>query len=293
MPIELMTVDLDATLLNSKSEMSERNEKALKAAIDQGVRVVLATGKTRASSTALVARLGLTTPGIFLQGLAIYQPDGNITYQKTLEPEVARQVITFAEDRGYAIAAYSGSRILVRHAESWFNKLATDYHEPMPEAVGALQNILDDMPVNKVMVVKPGEPARINALRWQLERQLDGRGHLTQAMLPDMIEILPPGGSKGTALKVLLKQMGIDAANVLAIGDGENDIDMIQLAGIGVAVGNASDKLKAVADHVVASNDADGVAEAVERFVLEKSLEADKDESDAEETQASEPGAGK
>ncbi len=278
MPIELITVDLDATLLNSKSEMSERNEKALKAAIDQGVRVVLATGKTRASGAAIVTRLGLTTPGIFLQGLAIYQPDGNITYQKTLEPEVARQVITFAEDRGYAVAAYSGSRILVRYEDSWFTKLATDYHEPMPEAVGALQNILDDMPVNKVMVVKPGEPVRINALRWQLEKQLDGRGHLTQAMLPDMIEILPPGGSKGTALKVLLKQMGIDAANVLAIGDGENDIDMIQLAGIGVAVGNASEKLKAVADHVVASNDADGVAEAVERFVLE----ADKDESDAE-----------
>jgi Cof subfamily protein (haloacid dehalogenase superfamily) len=141
------------------------------------------------------------------------------------------------------------------------------YHEGEPEAIGALQNILDTIPVNKVLAIKVAQPRAITALRWQLSMQINGTGKLVQA-LDDMLEILPPGASKGAALKMLLKDMKIPAEQVMALGDGENDIEMIQLAGVGVAVGNAHQKLKAVANHVVASNDADGVGEAIERFVL-------------------------
>jgi hypothetical protein len=88
-----------------------------------------------------------------------------------------------------------------------------------------------------------------------------------------MLEVLPPNGSKGDALRVLLDELNIPAEQVMALGDGENDIEMLQLAGIGVAVGNASPLLKAVADQVVASNDDDGVAEAIERFVLHRTVE--------------------
>ncbi len=84
-----------------------------------------------------------------------------------------------------------------------------------------------------------------------------------------MLEILPNGASKGAALKTLIKDLGVSSESVMAIGDAENDIEMIQLAGIGVAVGNAGQAVKDAADVVVASNDADGVAEAVERYVLQ------------------------
>lgn len=266
-PIKLIAVDLDGTLLNSKHQITERTEKALKTAIERGVQVVLATGKTRQSARDIIPRLGINTPGIYLQGLTIYQPDGSISYQKTLDAELARQVITFAEDRGFVVVAYSGTHILVRTASVEGRKLTEDYHEPAPEVVGPLQNILDEMPIHKLIAVRLDEPRRINALRWQLGLQLDGRGRLVQA-LPDMLEILPPGASKGAALKVLLKELGISANEMLAIGDAENDIEMIKLAGIGVAVGNAVQSLKDAADHIVASNDEDGVGEAVERFVL-------------------------
>ena len=269
-PIKLVVVDLDGTLLNEQSQLSAGNEAALKKAIEQGVQIVIATGKTRFSANTVIEKLGLTTPGIYLQGLTIYQSDGTISYQKTLEPDVARQVITFAEDRGYDVIAYSGSRILARSVSKKAEELATKYGEPMPEGIGALQNILEDMPVHKLIAMKAGEPRKIKALRWQLEMQLDGKARLVQAMIPDMVEILPPKASKGIALQTLLKQLGVSADEVLAIGDGENDIEMIQLAGIGVAVGNADAKLKAVADHVVAGNEADGVADALEKFVLIK-----------------------
>jgi Cof subfamily protein (haloacid dehalogenase superfamily) len=264
-PIKLIAVDLDGTLLNSQHLLTERTEKTLKAAIEKGLEVVLATGKTHASAREIIQKLNLKSLGIYLQGLAIYDGDGHIRHQQTLDLNLARQVITFAEDRGFPVAAYCGDRILVRRIVKLVDELIK-YQEPMPEAVGPLQNILDAMPVNKLIAI--GDPHRIKSLRWQLSMQLNGSVRLMQTHLVEMLEILPPGASKGAALKVVLKDSGVGAHEVLAIGDAENDVEMIQLAGIGVAVGNADAKAKEAADYVVASNDEDGVAEAVERFVL-------------------------
>jgi Cof subfamily protein (haloacid dehalogenase superfamily) len=265
--IQLIAVDLDGTLLNSQHELTERTEKVLKAAMEKGVQIVVATGKTRASALSVIARLGLNTPGMYLQGLAVYNGDGSLRSQAILDKAIARQVITFAEDRGFTMAAFQGSRILVRT----FNRhtdLLTKYGEPDVHAVGPLQNLLDMTPINKVLAIKVGGERQINALRWQLNMQINGTAKLTQAAVPSMLEILPPGASKGAALKTLIKELNIAPENVMAIGDGENDIEMIQLAGVGVAMGNAAQVVQKAADHVTATNDADGVAAAVEQFVL-------------------------
>jgi Cof subfamily protein (haloacid dehalogenase superfamily) len=267
-PIQLIAIDLDGTLLNSQHQISERTEKALKTAIANGVHVVLATGKTFQSGAHIVKQLGLNSPSIFMQGTISYNTDGSVRHQVTLDPRIARQVITFAEDRGYMVAVYSGQRILVRKMHQRIEELTTLYHEPMPEGVGSLQNILDSVPVNKLLTVMPGDSRAINALRWQLKMQINGSARLLNAGISDMLEILPNGASKGAALKTIIKDMGVPAEAVMAIGDAENDIEMIQLAGIGVAVGNAGQSVKDAADIVVASNDADGVAEAVEQYVL-------------------------
>lgn len=286
-PIQLIAIDLDGTLFNSQQEVTERTEKALKAAIEQGVQVILATGKTRSSALSLIARLGLTTPGIYLQGLAVYNADGSLRYQSVLDKVIARRFITFAEDRGFTVVAYSGGSILAR-ARNRHTDLLLKYGEPEVKAVGPLQNILDSTPVNKLMAVEIGEERRIKALRWQLGMQIDGAARLVQAALPDMLEIVPLGGSKGSALKVLLKELNIPIENTMAIGDGENDIEMIQLAGIGVAVGNAGVHVKQAADYVVGTNDEDGVAEAIERFVLKtvavESVPASEEEGAAQAT---------
>lgn len=273
--IKLIVVDLDGTLLNSQHEISERNEKALKAAHEQGVQIVLATGKTRTSALSVIARLGLNTPGIYLQGLAIYEGDGVLRHQSVLAPAIARQVITFGEDRGYTMVAYSGTRMLVRKHDK-NSAILVEFGEPEPEVIGPLQNLLDDTPINKVLAISGGNHKRINALRWQLGMQIGGAARLVQAGIPDMLEILPPGASKGAALRRLLKHMNITPEQVIAIGDGENDIEMLQVAGIGVAVGNAGKAVQEAAKHIVASNDEDGVAEAVEQFVLRKTETSEK-----------------
>jgi Cof subfamily protein (haloacid dehalogenase superfamily) len=278
--IKLIAADVDGTLLNSKAEISARTEAALRKAVEQGVHVVLATGKTRNSTMRHIESLGLNAPGIYLQGLAIYDGDGKVRWQKTLDTALVRQVITYAEDRGFSVIAYSGMRIMVRRMSQQIEDGLIKYHEPLPDEVGPLQNVLNDIPVHKLILL--GEPRAIAALRWQLNLQIGGAGRLMQAGLPWMLEVLPPGCSKGAALKLLLKEMQIAPENVLAIGDAENDIEMIQLAGIGVAMGHAAQNVKDAADHVTGSNDEEGAAAAIERYVLK--IEAPAAEKPAETT---------
>ena len=272
--IKLIAADVDGTLLNGKGELTSRTEAALRKAVEQNIQVVLATGKTRNSTMRYIEGLGLNAPGIYLQGLVIYNGDGKIRWQKTLEPGVVRQVITYAEDRGFTVIAYSGMRILVRRVNQQIKDGLLNYHEPMPEEVGPLQNVLNDLPINKLILL--GEPRAITALRWQLNTQIDGQGRLMQAGLPWMLEVLPPGCSKGAALKLLLKELDIPAKNVLAIGDAENDMEMIQLAGLGVAMGHGPQTLKDVAKYITGSNDEDGAAAAIEKYVLKIETPAEK-----------------
>lgn len=278
--IKLIVLDIDGTLLNSQLELSERNEQTLKAAMAEDVQVVLATGKTRNAGVKLIDTLGLTTPGIYLQGLTIYEPDGSIAYQQTLDAAIARQVLTFGTDRGFNFIAYSGTRMMIAEDAPEIVSGLERYHEPRAEVVGPLVNLLNHMSLNKLMAI--GEPRAITALRWQLQAQLDGAARIMQAGLPNMLEILPLGASKGAALRHLLKNMlHVDPANVMAMGDAENDMEMLQVAGLGVAIGNADAPLKKIARYVVGTNDEDGVAEAVERFVLKRKLDTPSD-GDAE-----------
>lgn len=264
--IKLVAIDVDGTLLNSQHEMTPRVEAALREAIAQGVMVVFATGKTRNAVISHLKKLGIESPGIFNQGLIALDADGKTIHSQTLDPGVARQVITFAEDRGFTLVAYSGSRMLTKTRSKVIEESFSTYHENPPEIVGALQNVLINTPINKVIAF--GDPVGIKSLRWQLNASLGGSARLMQAGVPEHLEILPPGGSKGNALKVLCKHYKIAADQVMAIGDAENDIEMLQFAGIGVAMDNADAKTKEAAKYVVASNDQDGVAEAFERFVL-------------------------
>lgn len=274
--IRLIAVDIDGTLLNSDLQLSARNEETLRRVTAQGIHVILATGKSRVAGEDLIKRLNITSPGIYLQGLCTYDSDGGVIRQQILDPAIARQAITFAEDRDFVVIAYSSSRILVRKHDDRILEGTVRYHESMPEAIGPLQNIVGELPLNKLLLI--GEPTRIKALRWQLNAQLGSACRLMQAGVPDMLEVLPPGASKGHALKLLINDMGIAPDHVMALGDAENDIEMIELAGIGVAMGQASQHVKDSADYVTGTNDEDGVAQAVERFVLK--TEADQPRSE-------------
>lgn len=280
--IQAIVIDIDGTLLKSDHSLSDRTRSALQRALDADVQIILATGKTRHSAASIIAALNLQSPGIYVQGLIITNPDGTVRYQQVLNPNIARRVITFVEQRGFEVIVYSGHRLLAKTVETDEHPL-TKFGEPQPEEVGPLVNLLGLVPVHKLLI--GGAPKKIKALRWQLAQQVGEDATLVTTNLPNTLEILPYGASKGKSMLALLREMQISPENVMAIGDGENDVEMLKFAGLGVAVGNASEMTKRVADVVVKSNDEDGVAEAIERFVLP--AESTEDEASPNEDSAS------
>lgn len=265
-PIRLIATDLDGTLLNSAHVVTPRTERALKAAIAQGVQVIFATGKTMHSRRALVKQLDLNTPGVYSQGLVLLNADGSVRYRRDLDRETARPVITFVEERGYNLVAVAegGTHILTERLSSLTDFMIA-HHEPYPELVGPLSAVIDRVALTKLLIEIP--PAELPGVRDELARLTGGKVELVRSM-PQLLEVLPPGASKGDGLRRLLDDLAIDPQHVIAFGDAENDLEMLQMVGLGVAMGNATDSVKAVADYVTASNDEDGVGRAVERFVL-------------------------
>jgi Cof subfamily protein (haloacid dehalogenase superfamily) len=264
-PIRLIAIDIDGTLLNPQSELTPRVEKAIRGALAQGIQIVLATGKSRNAALPFIDKLGIPSAGIFLQGLALMDAQGKVLHQQTLDPALLRRVLTILEDRGFEAILYSGMRILVRQRSPATDAVLIPFHEPAPEAVGPLQNYVGALPIQKLLIV--GEPQAITGLRWHLGHVVGGAGRLMQAGWPNMLELLPPGASKGAMLARLLADLKIAPAAVLAIGDAENDIEMIQMAGVGVAMANAAAPVKAAANWVTASNSEHGVALALEKYI--------------------------
>ena len=264
--IQYVVVDLDGTLLNDEHKLSARNKEAIQKAIAQGIKVIIATGKTRKSAEAIISDLKLDTPGVFVQGLIIYNADGTVRQEHKLDAEDARHVIQYAESQGFEVIAYSGNRLVCKRLDDSVEHIAS-FGEPMPEAIGSLINQVHTVKMNKLIVVG-GNKRKLKALRWQLEQQMDGKVHFTDGGVLTSLEVLPKGANKGQGVKTLLRQLSANPENVMAIGDAANDVEMLQVAGFAVAVKNASEKTKAVADEIVASNNDGGVAEAIERFVL-------------------------
>ncbi len=262
--IELIAVDLDGTLMTSQHDVSPRTAEALRRAMALGIKVVIATGKTRVSAEPTIQQLALETPGVFLQGLVIYNADGSLHSEITLDEAIVDVMCSLAEAENHTLVAYCGRRILTAETNAYTDRLLP-FHEPTPEAIGSLRHIFGQVPINKLLFID--EPGRLRPLRARLEVELHGTASVVSA-LPDMLEALPLGASKGAGVKRLLDALDIDPAHMIAFGDAENDVEMLQMAGIGVAMGNASPEARRAAAYITGSNNEDGIADALEKFVF-------------------------
>jgi Cof subfamily protein (haloacid dehalogenase superfamily) len=267
--VKLIVTDVDGTLLNSNQELTLRVEAALARAAAAGVPTVLATGKSRGPwADAVLGKLaGAPMPGVFVQGCLTCDADGTVLESIELDSVVAQSVIRFAERAGASAVAFCGSRILCSRRDE-NTDLVLKYGEPAPEAVGPMiANVIDEgIGINKILLFC--DEKDMPALREDAELMFENDCAITTAV-PGMLEFLPMGASKGAAVARLLARMGVDPKNVLALGDGENDAEMLALAGTAVAMKGSAELVVAAARGVVGgSNDEDGVADAVEKYVL-------------------------
>lgn len=204
-------------------------------------------------------------PQVYVQGLLVTDPDGSILYSRGLEAHLVAEALSFAARHRLSLTAYLGDRILCERRDEQTDRLIF-YKEPTPEAVGPLEPLVGKTDFLKLIFMAP-QP-RIDEVRLEAEALYAGQASLTTA-IDGMLELLPLGASKAEGLKFLLPRLGISPDEVMALGDGENDKEMLSYVGLGVAMGNAAAATLAAADAVTLRNDEDGVARAIEHFVLQ------------------------
>eukprot|EP01117_Protostelium_nocturnum_P007000 TRINITY_DN2507_c0_g1_i1.p1 TRINITY_DN2507_c0_g1~~TRINITY_DN2507_c0_g1_i1.p1 ORF type:complete len:310 (+),score=89.20 TRINITY_DN2507_c0_g1_i1:952-1881(+) len=277
--IQLIATDVDGTLLNPDHELTEKTVNALNS-LPEHVGFILATGKTRFSTREVFDRVNRLNkmPSIFLNGLYVVNPDGSVKMETKLNPKVALRMYDFSALKSRFVAIYSGDRILAS-SFGWKQSLAdlVDlYHEPTMEKIEHDQ-LRSDVESGKVavhkMIFMTETDEAVPIVREELREyfaSLEGNKEPVEydavQAVPQMLEIVPNGSSKATALEFLCKEYQIDPKNVLTFGDGENDMAMLSYAGCSVAMGNAKEYVKPVAKYVGKPNSEDGLANVLERI---------------------------
>jgi Cof subfamily protein (haloacid dehalogenase superfamily) len=266
MAIKLVAVDLDDTLLDNNLTVSPRTASAIRQAIAGGVTVTMATGRMFSSAVRYAAELELDVPLITYNGALIRcSLSGETLLHKPLEEATARGILAFFKERGWYIQVYLDDKLYVKE----FDDNARLYEELSGIRAIPVGEELYSLAGTPTKMLALAEPAMIPEIGTAVKNAFGDKVYAA-ASKAFYLEMTNPTVNKGIALDFLAGRLGIRQEEVMAIGDSVNDLDMLAYAGLGVAMGNASPAVKAAANVVTGANDADGVAEAIEKYVLNK-----------------------
>jgi Cof subfamily protein (haloacid dehalogenase superfamily) len=287
MPIRLLALDLDGTLLNSRGEISSRNRRALTEARERGVKVALVTGRRFRDARPLALELGLDVPVISHNGALTKHARTLETVAAILLPlEAARSVLRMGraanldamvsdDHEGLGVLLYDrispGNTALERYI-AWSRRIHGEEAEESVRRVASLEDYLDHAPVH---ISFSGSCARMEELSASLAGELGASIKAFATMYPKhdfaLVDVVNPQASKGLGVAAAAAELGVAREEVMAVGDNLNDLEMLHYAGTGVIMGNSEAPLREVESfHVTATNDEDGVAHAIEKFILQK-----------------------
>ena len=256
---KLIVLDLDGTALNSNNVIPDNLQDILKRLKNEETsRIVLASGRSISSMKIITGNLGLEVPAITLNGGAIIDPvSDEIYYEKNLSEEIFLKSLAILKELHIDIVVFTAFGVYAEKA-SKITDILEEYSDNKIEWVSDLDKI--------------GSPVKILFIPEYESANAEVRKH-TSSLEIDIIEsgfsfteIVPKGVNKGTALEIVSEMLEIDHKDIIAFGDNENDIEMLQLAGTGVAMGNAPDHVKSTADMVTDTNDNDGVYSVLEQI---------------------------
>jgi Cof subfamily protein (haloacid dehalogenase superfamily) len=262
---KLIALDLDGTLLNSGLRLSDTNAAALRRALDAGVQVVLATSRWYGLALRTAERLGIDTPLICSNGAIVKRPsDGRELLHLYLDGELARDVVTAGDDAGWEMFTTIGDATYMRTRPGVIPemlpaglKVADRQSGHLGEASPTCVLVFGDAGV--ATITERFLPAYEGRARFSVNRPVS---------LPHYVVLTHLEADKAPALELVCRELGIHPQETLAMGDSESDLEMLRLAGLGIAMRNSPDQVKRAALHIAPSNDEDGVAWAVERFLL-------------------------
>lgn len=268
MKYEIMVLDLDGTLTNRDKVITPRTKEALMEMQKMGRRVVLASGRPTKGIRHLAKELELARYGgcilSFNGGMIIDCATGETLFSRLLPVESNRRIVELAMEHRVDILTYEGEEIISNNreneyaqAESRINSMEIRQVENMAEYV--------DFAVPKYIMLDDGD--YLATVEPKVKAAL-GKNFSVYRSDPYFLEILPKGIDKAQSLERLLGHLGISRERMIACGDGYNDLSMIRYAGLGVAMENAVLSLRKEADYITSSNNDDGVAEVIEKFML-------------------------
>ncbi|MFI3324296.1 MAG: Cof-type HAD-IIB family hydrolase [Rikenellaceae bacterium] len=268
MKYKILVLDIDGTLTNSAKEITPRTLSTLERAQREGVKIVLASGRPTYGIVPLAKQLGMDRFGgyilAFNGGKIIDAATMQTLYAQNLPQEIVPELYAAASEAQAVILSYRGENIITEQPADQY--VAYESHLTKMPAVGvdSFCEAIDFDP-DKCLIV--GEAERLVPLAEQLnERYADTLSAYRSE--PFFLEVVPRGIDKALSLERLLATLGVSKAEMVAVGDGYNDLSMIRFAGLGVAMANAQMEVKEAADYITDSNEEDGVASLVEKVIL-------------------------
>lgn len=260
----LLALDLDGTLLNPERLITPRTQAALRLAVEAGITLVIATGQTFPALLSLCPGVPLNGPQIIFNGAQIVDmTDGSPIFERLVSTEHILSTLTALQEQGISRVYFTHEHVFADEGtpgiEDW-------YRAPAPPAI-LVRDVSTLYPRPCIKLAGVCNPAELARKRTYFEELFASQLNVTQTA-SDLIEFLHPEASKGNALTHIASMLGIPSAEVAAIGDNHNDIGMLRFAGLGIAMGNASEETKAVARSITRSNAEDGVALAIEEQIL-------------------------
>lgn len=261
---KLIAIDVDDTLITDDKEVTPGTKQALELAIAHGVAVTLATGRMYASAHNIALQTGLNVPLITYQGSLVKNViDGHVLYERSVPKDAALRLLRYCDEHKLHLQLYIDDHLYAREEND--KLIAYANLSNIPYTIEPDFDKLLASPSTKMLMID--EPERLDSIAPELRELLGPDVHITKSK-PNFLEVTHREGTKGSALRHLAQHFGCSLEETIAIGDSWNDHDMIEAAGLGVAMDNAVDSLKAVADYVTLSNNEEGVRHVIEKFVL-------------------------
>ena len=263
-PIKLLAIDLDGTLLDSSKKISKKTLAALKC-LPKDVRIIIASARPPRSVRSFYQSLGLDTWQINYNGALIWdEPANRAVYHRPMPGQLARQIIDSAREifKEILISCEIMDRL---HTDRLDNSFTTETSKLFEPDVIAPHETFCNQPVTKVLLL--GDPKKLDQLKPIIQKKFGQKIAIVQTD-NHLLEIVNKNVSKAAALKIVAKHYNIALNQILAIGDASNDISMLQMSGIAVAMDNAHESVKKVADWIAPSNNDHGVHAALVKYGL-------------------------
>lgn len=269
MNYRLLAIDMDHTLLKEDKSISEKNQQVIAKAVNEGIKVVLCSGRSHAAVVDYAKQLGLTGKDNYIitsGGASIDSMDGENIYRKTLSNRFYREFVDFANtnDISYNVLdpdsrAYTDNKWIEPHTA----------YEAFETGKGLYLKQPDDLPDDFEIMrgIFNGSKEYLDEKSQLIHQQFDEKYFVARTG-SGFIEVFPEGVNKGNALEYLANYLDIELDKIMAFGDRDNDVPMFKIAGFSVAMENAVEGPKKISDYITKDNEHDGVGEAIEKFAL-------------------------